>query len=236
MSVSICGKARSWCRRTDGRGRTSFSGPYGIAPARGTVLIGGRPTSITGPGVALRPDNGVALVPEDRASQGLLLAKSVASNITLSVLSNLSRFGLIQRRRERDVVTDAIARFGIKVPSPYDPVQRLSGGNQQKVVLAKLLATKPKILMLFDSTRGVDVGTKVEIFQLLRELTSSGTSVMFYSTDIDELINMCDRVLVMRQGRIEVQLSGETLNQENIIRAAMGEAIAQKTAMFAAVN
>ena len=104
-------------------------------------------------------------------------------------------------------------------------MDRLSGGNQQKVVLAKLLATNPKILMMFDSTRGVDVGTKAEIYILLRELAAKGTSILWYSTDNDELINMCDRVLVIRQGQIEAELTHELITEENLVRASVGEPI-----------
>jgi ribose transport system ATP-binding protein len=111
------------------------------------------------------------------------------------------------------------------VPDPADPVERLSGGNQQKVVLAKLLATKPRVLMMFDSTRGVDVGTKAEIYSLLRELAEAGSSILWYSTDNDELINMCDRVLVLRQGQVEAELSEGLITEENIIRASVGESI-----------
>jgi ribose transport system ATP-binding protein len=111
------------------------------------------------------------------------------------------------------------------VPDPADPVERLSGGNQQKVVLAKLLATQPDVLMMFDSTRGVDVGTKAEIYSVLRELAAQGSGVLWYSTDNDELINMCDRVLVMRQGQIEAALAGNMITEENLVRAAVGEAV-----------
>jgi ribose transport system ATP-binding protein len=111
------------------------------------------------------------------------------------------------------------------VPDAADPVERLSGGNQQKVVLAKLLATQPDVLMMFDSTRGVDVGTKAEIYSVLRELAVEGSGVLWYSTDNDELINMCDRVLVLRQGQIEAELAGDMITEENLVRAAVGEAV-----------
>jgi ribose transport system ATP-binding protein len=116
------------------------------------------------------------------------------------------------------------------VPDPADPVERLSGGNQQKVVLAKLLATEPQVLMMYDSTRGVDVGTKAEIYGLLRELAAGGSAILWYSTDNDELINMCDRVLVLRQGQIEAELAGTLIAEENLVRAAVGEAIQSNSA------
>jgi ribose transport system ATP-binding protein len=166
-------------------------------------------------------------VPEDRATQGLLLPKSVSNNAVLAILGDLTRFGFINRAAERSVVADAIQRFSIKVSDPGDAVNQLSGGNQQKVLLAKLLATKPKVLMLYDSTRGVDVGTKAEIFALLRQLTAGGTSVLMYSTELEEIINMCDRVLVIRQGQVEAELTPGLINEQNIMRTSMGEPISQ---------
>jgi ribose transport system ATP-binding protein len=143
----------------------------------------------------------------------------------MAVLPRLQRWGLVARQREMSVVAEAIDRLSIMVGDISGPVMRLSGGNQQKVVLGKLLATQPRILMMFDCTRGVDVGTKAEIFGLLRQLTARGSSVLYYSTDVDELINLSDRVLVMRLGRVEAELRGETLTEENIIRASMGEVV-----------
>lgn len=200
-----------------------FQALFGMERARGKVMVNGRPIRIHSPVDAFR--HGLALVPEDRATQGLLFPKSVSDNISLSNLSRLQRFGLIVREREQRLVQQFVDQLQIKVSDVRAPVGRLSGGNQQKVVLAKLLATQPKVLMLFDSTRGVDVGTKTEIYKLLRNLAAAGSSIIWYSTDMDELINLCERVLVMRQGIVEVDLSGELLNEENIVRASMGEPI-----------
>ncbi len=202
-----------------------FRGLYGMSRLHGDVTLSGRAVHITNPRAALREGIQLALVPEDRANQGLVASLSVVHNLSMAVLPRLLHFGLVDRTRERGVVSEAIRNLSIVVADPTAPVMRLSGGNQQKVVLGKLLATRPRILMLYDSTRGVDVGTKAEIFHLLRELTARGSSVLFYSTDVDELVNMADRVLVMRVGRIEAELSAETLTEENIIRASMGETI-----------
>ncbi len=204
-----------------------FRGLFGVQRIQGQILIDGQPAHITSPKSALRHGIQLALVPEDRATQGLVLPMSVAHNLSMAVLPRLQRWGLVARRQELGMVEEAINRLSIVVGQVAAPVMQLSGGNQQKVVLGKLLATEPKILMMFDSTRGVDVGTKAEIFGLLRQLTGKGASVLFYSTDVDELINMSDRVLVMRLGRIEAELCGETLTEENVIRASMGEAIRQ---------
>ena len=202
-----------------------FRAMFGIERGHGQILLNGKPIVLRSPRDALERNFGLALVPEDRATQGLLLPKSVSSNISLSVLPSLERFGFIQKQMERRTVLAQMERLGIKASSPDAPAQQLSGGNQQKVVLAKLLATAPRVLMLFDSTRGVDVGTKAEIFQLLRQLAADGSAVLFYSTDIEELINMCDRILVMRQGQIQAELTEATRTEENLVRASLGEEI-----------
>ncbi len=204
-----------------------FRGLFGIQHIAGQILIGDKPVHLTSPRIALKQGIGLALVPEDRATQGLVLPMSVSENLSMAILPRLQKWGLVKRRQEMAVVADAIRRLSISVGDKADPVMRLSGGNQQKVVLGKLLSVEPRILLMYDSTRGVDVGTKAEIFQLLRQLTSRGSSVLFYSTDVDELINMCDRVLVMRLGQIEAELQGQMLTEENVIRASMGESVVE---------
>lgn len=211
-----------------------FRALYGIERGQGEILLDAKPVAIRSPRDALERNFGLALVPEDRATQGLLLPKSVSNNISLSVLNSLERLGFIQRGREKSLVARQVERLGIKAAGVDAPAQQLSGGNQQKVVLAKLLATAPRVLMLFDSTRGVDVGTKAEIFQLLRGLAANGSSVLFYSTDNEELINMCDRILVMRQGQIQAELGSDAMTEENLVRASLGEALAVETASPAA--
>ena len=211
-----------------GQGQAAlFRGLYGVAKSSGTVLVNGQPRIISSPRAALQPDVGLALVPEDRANEGLLLTKSVSTNLSLSILGRLSRRGLVNRRAERAEVSEGVRRLNVKVADVRDAAGRLSGGNQQKVVLAKLLATKPQTLLLYDCTRGVDVGTKTEIYQLLGDFAASGGAVLLYSTEVDELINLCDRVLVMRGGAIEAELSAleGTLTDENLIRASVGEPV-----------
>jgi ribose transport system ATP-binding protein len=221
----------------EGQGQEElFRGLFGVQRAQGQIRLQGRTITIRSARDALKHDIGLALVPEDRATQGLLLPKTVADNISLSILSGLTRFGLVNQSAERAIVDDAIRRFSIKVAHPSNAVSQLSGGNQQKVLLAKLLSTKPKVLMMYDSTRGVDVGTKAEIFALLRELTASGSCVLMYSTELEELIHMCDRILVIRQGRVEAELSGDLIGEENIVRASMGESIAAGQQAEAAEN
>jgi ribose transport system ATP-binding protein len=200
-----------------------FRGLFGIQRMDGEITLNGRSIDINSPRDAL--EEGIALVPEDRATQGLLLPKSVSDNIALSILPKLLRFGFINRGQEKQVVDSAIDRLSIMAADPTDPAKSLSGGNQQKVVLAKLLSVNPRVLMMYDSTRGVDVGTKAEVYILLRELAATGSAVFWYSTDLDELINMCDRVLVMRVGQIEAELAPGWITEENIVRASVGEPI-----------
>jgi ribose transport system ATP-binding protein len=207
---------------------------FGVRTGTGQLLLDGQPLVVANPSQALQ--RGIALVPEDRATQGLLMPKSVAVNVSLAVLARLSRLGIIDRGAERREVNSAISQLVIKTPAVDTPVQRLSGGNQQKVVLAKLLATRPRVLVLLDSTRGVDVATKAEIYQLVRDLCTGGSSVLLYSTDNDELIHLADRVIVMRRGQIEAELAGPSLTEGNLIRASMGEPIAVPVTTPAAVE
>jgi ribose transport system ATP-binding protein len=193
---------------------------YGAHPMReGSLELMGEPVRIRSVRDALSA--GLALVPEDRRRQGLLLTKPLRENLTLAVLRQMSRFGVIDRRRESAAVSEAIARFQIVARDSEQEVQWLSGGNQQKVLIAKLLMTKARILLLFDVTRGVDVGTKPQIFGFMRELASSGYSILFYSTDASELAAMADRVAVMAEGRIVATLDGSGLTEEAILRAAV---------------
>jgi ribose transport system ATP-binding protein len=187
----------------------------------GTIRIEGKPVQITSPAAAKAPGAGIALVPEDRKTEGLLLPMSIADNLVIASLSGLSSGLFIDTGREAAAVKDVIARLQIKIGNPQDPVSTLSGGNQQKVAIAKWLMTKPKIILLSDPTRGIDIGTKQEIYRLLRELAGAGAAILLYSTDYDELIGCCDRVAILYDGRIVRELSGEALNERNIIAGAL---------------
>lgn len=200
-----------------------FRSLYGIDRGHGSVELFGRPVRVHSPAAALAA--GIALVPEERGSQGVLATKSVSMNLSLSALDRISRLAVLRPALERGLVGEAISRLAIRVGDSEAPVSMLSGGNQQKVLIAKLLATRPRVLLLLDCTRGVDVGTKAEIFVILRELAQEGTGILYYSTDVDELTNLCDRVLVVRRGRIQVELAGELLTDGNVVRAALGEAV-----------
>jgi len=204
--------------------RELFLALFGAVPSRGRIAVWGRPVVIRDPHHALSAGVGMALLPEDRRNQGLLLGKSVRENLSLAVLPGLARRGFLDLRREAALVADAIRRLRVKVDTPEQAAGTLSGGNQQKVVLAKLLMTQARILLFYDPTRGVDVGTKAEIFLLMRDLAAQGYAILFYSTDLPELTHLADRVAVLSYGRIAAVLEGEAIDEESILRATLAEA------------
>src|SRR6185503_8341892 len=153
-----------------------------------------------------------------------LLSKSIRENLTLSVIPRFSHFGLLDAGRERLLVEEMVRFLKIKAGTPEQPAGTLSGGNQQKVIFGKMLLTEARILLLYDPTRGVDVGTKGEIFQLMRDLAAKGYAILFYSSDLPELVHVADRVLVMRNGEIAATLAGVANSEEGILRAAVFEA------------
>jgi ribose transport system ATP-binding protein len=197
-----------------------FLALFGVRRATGRLLFDGKPLHLRDPSAALHA--GIALVPEDRASQGLCLSLSVRANVGLGNLAAISDMGLINRRREQALVQGAINTLRIVLRHPLQEAAALSGGNQQKVLLGRVLARKPSLLLMYDATRGVDVGTKAEIFRLMRELCQSGIAILFYSTDASELANMSDHVWVLHDGTLRVHLEGDQLTEENIVAAAVG--------------
>ncbi len=187
---------------------------------RGAIRIAGELCRLHRPADAIRYR--IAYVPQERKVEGLLLHKSVGVNLSLSVLRRLSGFaGLIDGRSEREMVRKAIDRLQIRTASGRDPVANLSGGNQQKVLLQKWLLTEPRLVLLNDVTRGVDIGTKVQIYEIVADLAAQGVGVILYSTDAHELVELAHRVLVMVDGRIGAELSGEALSAEGIVRASL---------------
>jgi ribose transport system ATP-binding protein len=172
----------------------------------------------------------MALVPDDRKSEGLILSMSIADNLCMASLDRLARGPFMDAERARAAVGRAIEQLRIKIGDASDPVSTLSGGNQQKVVIAKWLATDPDVILLSDPTRGIDVGTKQEIYRLMRELADSGACILFYSTDYEELIGCCDRVAVMYDGRIVRELEGEAITERNLIASALNT-VAQRESM-----
>ncbi len=206
--------------------RELFMSLFGAERAEGQIDVWGKPVVVRGPRHALSKEIGVALLPEDRRHQGLLLGKPVRENVVLAALGRIAKWGIVDPRKETRLVDGAVTQLRIKTSSIEQPVGTLSGGNQQKVALAKLLATEARILLFFDPTRGVDVGTKAEIFSLMRDLAARGFAILFFSTDLAELANVADRVLVMSYGRIVATLGGEAMTEGAILSATLSQGVA----------
>jgi ribose transport system ATP-binding protein len=207
----------------DGQGQSEFLlALFGVLRSvEGELLINGVPRSIAHPNQAKALGIGMALIPEDRKTQGLLLPMSIRDNLVLAAASDLSKRGVIDRKREQVAIDEAVRRLQIKVNDLDAPVRTLSGGNQQKVVIGKWLMKEPRILLLNDPTRGIDVGTKQEVYRLIRELAGAGIAILFYSTDYEELVALCDRVVVCYGGKLIRELEGEDLNEQNLITASL---------------
>jgi len=187
----------------------------------GQILIDGKPAAINSPRAAKAKSIGMALIPEDRKTEGLMLPMSVRDNLSFAALSQLSRGGIIDQAAERQAIDAMIKLLAIKTDGIAVPAGSLSGGNQQKLVIAKWLMRRPRIILLNDPTRGIDVGTKQELYQLLRRLADEGAAIILYSTDYDELIGCCDKVLVMYDGAVRRTLSGAEITERALIASAL---------------
>jgi rhamnose transport system ATP-binding protein len=197
---------------------------FGVAPAdAGRIEIGGRAVTIASPKDAMAL--GIAYASEDRRKMGLALGESIAANITLPTLSRYTgAFGWIDRLREMSDAADFRKRLDIKAASLAAPVGTLSGGNQQKVMLAKWLNMGPRLLIVDEPTRGIDIGAKAEVHALLRQLAGQGVAIIVISSDLPEVLSLADRVLVMREGRLAGEFPGETATDEAVMRVAVGAA------------
>jgi len=195
---------------------------FGIEPAdSGEIIIDGLSRSINSPQDALKL--GIAYSSEDRRQLGLSMPMSVASNITLPMIRRyLTSLGLIDRRRENATAEQFRTRLSIRTPSVQTPVEKLSGGNQQKVMLSKWLNAEPKVLILDEPTRGIDVGAKADVHHMINDLAAQGIAVILISSDLPEVLAMSDRVLVMREGRQMAILDRGEANEESVMTAAMG--------------
>lgn len=193
---------------------------FGGIKASGEICFKGEQVCLKSPKASLR--KGIALVPEERALQGLILSFPIRYNISLPMLHKISTPFWVSKNRENAIVDKYMNALQIKAESREMAAMNLSGGNQQKVVMAKILAMEPELLLMHDITRGVDVGTKKEMFNLVRDFARDGHAVVFFSTDVEELVKVCDRVLVMYDGVIGANLQGEALTKENIIGASIG--------------
>jgi rhamnose transport system ATP-binding protein len=204
-----------------GAGRTDVARAlFGIAPAAsGSVSIDGKLVSIKDPSDAI--DLGLAFVPEDRALAGIFRTLSVEHNITAAVPRRLAPAGFIRASIERALASDAVKKLRIRLASLRQPIGELSGGNQQKAILARWLLTDPRILILDEPTRGIDIGVKAEFYEMIGELAASGRAILLISSELPELLALCDRVLVMSEGRLTASLPRSEATQETIMQAAV---------------
>ena len=187
----------------------------------GRIAIAGRPVRISSPADAIRA--GIALLPEDRKTQGLVLPRSVKTNVSLATLPSVSPFGIVRQRARAELARRFVAALRVRTPHIEFKVKNLSGGNQQKVVLAKWLATKPKLLIFDEPTRGIDVGAKVEVYGLMTALAREGAGILLISSELPEVLGMSDRVLVMHEGRLVADFPRGAATPERVIAAASGE-------------
>lgn len=187
------------------------------------ICLDGKKLSISSPRDAI--DNGIYLAPENRRTEGLIVEMTIRENVSLPSLGNFSRFGLINRGHERKIAAEQIAALKVKTPGAETRVLNLSGGNQQKVVLGKWLAMTPRVMILDEPTRGIDVGAKAEIYRLMRELADGGTVILMISSDMEEILNVSDRIAVMHEGEISGVLERADCREENVMQLAVGKKI-----------
>ena len=195
------------------------------------IVLDGQTLAINRPRDAI--DHGIYLAPENRRTEGLVVEMTVRENISLPSLENFSSFGLINRQHERKIATEQVASLKVKTPTTETRVLNLSGGNQQKVVLGKWLAMTPKVMILDEPTRGIDVGAKAEIYRLMRELADGGAVILMISSDMEEILNVSDRIAVMHEGEISGVLERADCNEENVMQLAVGKKIPAAKPAFA---
>jgi ribose transport system ATP-binding protein len=207
-----------------GAGRTELARAlFGDLPiSSGQIFIDGKEVRSKTPKGFIQ--SGIGLIPEDRKDQGLVIDLPIKNNISMTIFRILSKFGIMNEKQEIGVAEDYVKKLTIKTPSIFQKVKFLSGGNQQRVVIAKWLATKPKILIVDEPTRGIDVGAKAEIHKLLNDLVHQGVAILMISSELPEIIAMSDRVLVIYLGRVTAELEGKKINEEKIMRYATGQA------------
>ncbi len=205
-----------------GAGRTELMRAiFGATPIdSGSIFVGGREVTIRNPQDAIR--HGIALLTEDRKRQGLLLHLSVRANISITVLDDFTRASLVNRTQEDKLAQSYVDSIGIKVSSLEQLVRNLSGGNQQKVVLSKWIATQPRILLFDEPTRGIDVGSKVEIYKLINAFVAAGGAVVMVSSELPEILGMSDRIMVIHEGEVTGIVDREEATQERIMELATG--------------
>jgi inositol transport system ATP-binding protein len=204
-----------------GAGRTEVvSAIYGLQPAdSGAIRLLGKPLVLTSPADGLTA--GIGMLTEDRKGSGIIPAMSVQHNLTLAALRHYCRGAVVDASAEKAVTRQAAADFAIKSSGPAQAIQQLSGGNQQKVLLARALLAAPEVLILDEPTRGIDIGAKAEIYALIGRLSAQGTAVLLVSSELPEILALTHRILVLRQGKLSAELNPRQTNQEEILRHAM---------------
>jgi ribose transport system ATP-binding protein len=199
---------------------------YGAGPGHGQILRDGAAVKIRRPAQALR--QGIVLIPEDRAVEGLHLNLPVRWNLAMATLSRRSHLGIIRMAAEKSFAKTSVDSMAVKTSSPFQPVSALSGGTQQKVVIGKFMATDPAVLLFVDSTRGIDVQTKFEFYEMLRGLARGGAACVLYSSDTEELVGLCDRVAVFHDGVPAMMLEGDDVTQDAVVAGSF--AVARESA------
>jgi ribose transport system ATP-binding protein len=204
-----------------GRSETAKAIVGALAVDRGSVRVGGRTLKRLSPAAAIRA--GISLLPEDRKAEGIIPGLSVRENIVLAAMPRLSRAGVVSRAQQDRIVELFMTRLRIKAASPDQKVSDLSGGNQQKVLLARWLCLEPKVLLLDEPTRGIDVGAKAEVQQLINDLAAEGLAVVLISSDVEELIEGADRIVVLRAGEVVDELVGDDVSESHLMAAMASE-------------
>jgi L-arabinose transport system ATP-binding protein len=209
-----------------GAGRTELAKVvFGELPmTSGTVQVDGKTVHVHRPSDAIRV--GIGYTPEERKREGIIPIRSVLENASLTILRRLTRLHFVRRRQERQIVSAYVDRLRVRTPSLEQEIGKLSGGNQQKVVLARWLAAKPRVLILDEPTRGIDVGAKAEIYRLIDGLATDGLAVVLISSELPEILGLCDRIYVMQAGRIRGELAGSQATEESVLALAMADHLA----------
>jgi len=200
----------------------------GALRSDGEVAVNGKPVRLRSPRAAI--DAGIGFVPEDRKQHALLPTRSVQENLAAAWIRRLSRFGIVNLTQERRLAATSVARFSIKTPSLAARIIQLSGGNQQKVVLGRWLALAPDVVVLGEPTRGIDVGAKSEVYRFIQDMAENGAGVLMISSEMPELLGLCDRILVMFRSRITAEFPAATTVEQEIAHAAFGGAGAEAAA------
>ncbi|MCM2505297.1 sugar ABC transporter ATP-binding protein [Aureimonas altamirensis] len=202
-----------------------FSACFGATAVRGgELLVDGQPVHLSAPADALHPSLRIGFLPEDRKTQGLFLKLDGTTNASLPVIDRFTRGGLIDRGAERAAAETVFNIVDVSPVASYTEAGAFSGGNQQKIAIAKWLVAESRILLLFDPTRGIDVGTKHQLYELMRAFADAGGAVLFHSTEIPELVHLCDRMVVLYEGRVAARLEAREIDERAIMHAALGGA------------